>query len=269
MQDEFWSLRDREQVPGGPKTVQGIMATTSFACEEAAAIPPPYHSAILLTGSRFNHSCDPNVTRYWDSTKNVMVFHASRDIDAGEQLFVSYLPISDTYADRKARIDRYHFECKCRHCTASPEERAARDHIAQLNKDMTASCQALVKEKKYAEIAEIMKKHLALTETHYATEHRPVEHRLMELTMTLAMAYNHREFRHYHRQLHAWLRKMVPGHPFLESYLHVYNNPRCMMDDDQMEEYDAWWAREGHAAWDALLAEERAQGIMQEVCKDE
>ncbi|GIQ89585.1 hypothetical protein KIPB_012089, partial [Kipferlia bialata] len=147
LQDAFWALsdraeaereRDRETGETGetkgpslslklPKTLQGVITHNCFSCEDSH--PPPFHNCVCLTASRFNHSCVPNVTRYWNSDENAMVFHASRDIEAGEELFISRVPIKACYAERQRLLREACTECRCALCTASEEERAVHDAL--------------------------------------------------------------------------------------------------------------------------------------------
>ena len=54
--------------------------------------PLPAGSSVLLRlGSKFNHSCQPNVGFEWDFTKRMALFRALRPIASGEELCVSYL----------------------------------------------------------------------------------------------------------------------------------------------------------------------------------
>ena len=47
---------------------------------------------LLLTGSLFNHSNKPNLTRAWNNTTEKLVFTSVRDIKEGEELEVDYVP---------------------------------------------------------------------------------------------------------------------------------------------------------------------------------
>jgi SET domain len=67
--------------------------------------------------SYFNHSCSPNLAkrrigRQWQ-------FWAARDIEADEQLFISYLGGDENdldYTERDLRLDNWGFECSCSRC---------------------------------------------------------------------------------------------------------------------------------------------------------
>jgi len=47
---------------------------------------------LLLTGSLFNHSDSPNITRAWDNATEKLVFTSLREIKEGVELEVHYLP---------------------------------------------------------------------------------------------------------------------------------------------------------------------------------
>lgn len=74
-----------------------------------------YGSIILLNGSIFNHSCDPNVL--FGNNGDETIFITIRDIKKGEELCNSYISI---YLDREKRqktlLNQYGFICKCTRC---------------------------------------------------------------------------------------------------------------------------------------------------------
>jgi len=56
-----------------------------------------------------------------------MIFFATRDIKAGEQLFYSYCCIKQSASERKAELAPYGFTCTCASCVhATPETDALR-----------------------------------------------------------------------------------------------------------------------------------------------
>jgi hypothetical protein len=69
-----------------------------------------------------NHSCVANAVRVY--VGEVMVVHASRDIQAGEEIVWSYLP--PTLPDRRERLRLQHgFVCHCQRCTLEQDVRKA------------------------------------------------------------------------------------------------------------------------------------------------
>jgi len=74
----------------------------------------PGRMALFVAASRFNHSCAPNV--YADADRNECVIRALRDIKKGEEVCVSYVPVSDCLETRRKKLQAYGFECKCKRC---------------------------------------------------------------------------------------------------------------------------------------------------------
>lgn len=73
-------------------------------------------SALYLKASLFNHSCDPNGAFVFD--KNQIVIAATRKIEPGEEVSISYGPLF-YYQDkehRQLRMQSYDFECDCGAC---------------------------------------------------------------------------------------------------------------------------------------------------------
>ena len=67
------------------KSAVGVVLTNGFALGATA------ESGFFLTASYFNHSCRSNVVLTWVPEEGVTVFHAARDIAAGEELCTTYL----------------------------------------------------------------------------------------------------------------------------------------------------------------------------------
>jgi len=76
-----------------------------------------------MTSTEFSFSCIPNVGYAFNLPAFAMVFLASRDIKAGEQILYSYCGIQQSAADRKAELAPYGIEqCICTACVnATPE----------------------------------------------------------------------------------------------------------------------------------------------------
>ena len=80
-------------------------------------------------------SCLPNVTHAFKLSAFAMVFMASRDIKAGEQLFYSYCSSEQSASKRKTELAPYGIaQCICSSCVnATPETDAIREtYSAQL-----------------------------------------------------------------------------------------------------------------------------------------
>ncbi|KAK9467228.1 hypothetical protein V1512DRAFT_262251 [Lipomyces arxii] len=62
-----------------------------------------------------NHSCDPNCMLMFD--KNMMILRTMRDIDASEQITISYVDNAHPMNERRRHIlETYFFDCQCSSC---------------------------------------------------------------------------------------------------------------------------------------------------------
>ena len=74
---------------------------------------------ILFYATKLNHSCNPHV-KYYPSENNMMVFETIRQINAGDEVFDSYISSYLPPEERKSTLmSRYGFECKCEKCVAN------------------------------------------------------------------------------------------------------------------------------------------------------
>jgi len=89
--------------------------------------------AMYVPGSYFNHSqlgllfmsvtnneltcldCAPNVRK--ERIKRTMCFFTTRDVDAGEELCISYVDVQDDVVVRRAELPQnWYFDCACKRC---------------------------------------------------------------------------------------------------------------------------------------------------------
>ena len=73
-----------------------------------------------------NHACEPSVVTRYRSWKGatMMRVEALRDIEAGEELTVSYVDETQPLAARRAALASYRFECRCAKCERESREEA-------------------------------------------------------------------------------------------------------------------------------------------------
>lgn len=75
---------------------------------------------VYLIGSRFNHSCLPNISWDFNSNLSKMTFHTTRDIAESEELTVVY---DDVFRPRAIRCqelkDKFGFDCNYEVCEAT------------------------------------------------------------------------------------------------------------------------------------------------------
>lgn len=73
---------------------------------------------LLFLGSRFNHSCVPNVDYSKKKTDKHAVFKTTRIIEKGEELFISYADNELPDKERQERLQEgWEFICNCERCT--------------------------------------------------------------------------------------------------------------------------------------------------------
>ncbi len=95
---------------------------SDLASAAAAAIAAGGHeaasgTAIYITASLLNHSCDPNLNVGFPYNDGTVVLTAARDVEPGEQLTISYidrdLPVP---ARQEQLLFSYGFKCGCDRC---------------------------------------------------------------------------------------------------------------------------------------------------------
>mmetsp|Transcript_25258 Transcript_25258/g.47756 ORF Transcript_25258/g.47756 Transcript_25258/m.47756 type:complete len:320 (-) Transcript_25258:200-1159(-) len=75
-------------------------------------------TGVYLVPSFLNHSCDPNVGVEFPDNNSTMVLRARRDIQAGEQLHITYIDASATREVRQKELHwGYGFKCDCARCS--------------------------------------------------------------------------------------------------------------------------------------------------------
>ena len=71
---------------------------------------------LCKTASKFNHSCRPNAEVSWDDERQLVVATATRKIEEGQEIVISYI---DEICRRRKRSERLGFECRCPECRLS------------------------------------------------------------------------------------------------------------------------------------------------------
>ena len=112
------AVMDLSQQKEGDKTPQGIFQTNCYQLGDEVDF-----GGLFLTVARMNHSCRPNGAHHWRPDLHMMVVHASRDIEVGEEIMTSYGPSDwrDTEARRSYLRSRYTFDCRCDMCCEGNE----------------------------------------------------------------------------------------------------------------------------------------------------
>lgn len=94
-------------------------------------------SVLCLRLSRINHSCDPNSAHWYDTTYDVKVLSAVRDIEEREEICFSYIGFNDVSSNMSAEMSRMLLEgkwgircpylCLCRRHNALKRIKEARE----------------------------------------------------------------------------------------------------------------------------------------------
>jgi hypothetical protein len=69
--------------------------------------------------ARINHSCRPNAGNFWSEKTARRIIYAGRDIEMGEEITVSYIPLLKSIKQRQERLQQYGFICTCSACQSS------------------------------------------------------------------------------------------------------------------------------------------------------
>jgi hypothetical protein len=75
------------------------------------------HISLFPKIARINHSCRPNTSYIWNKRLGKQVLYATRRIEQGEELSVSYIPLLYNRSDRQKRLKQYGFKCSCEACS--------------------------------------------------------------------------------------------------------------------------------------------------------
>ncbi|KAG6095256.1 hypothetical protein E4U30_002608 [Claviceps sp. LM220 group G6] len=94
----------------------------------------PADRAIFLGACRSNHDCKNNAIYDWNTNIERNTVHAVRDINAGEEITISYVLILKNRESRQRTLKNvYHFTCRCSLCSLPNEQSQERDRkIAQI-----------------------------------------------------------------------------------------------------------------------------------------
>jgi len=136
----FWALCDSHS--RNERTACGVMLSNSLSMG-----PRLQDSGMLALGSRFNHSCSPNVSYSWQEELGRYFFHTACDVQEGDELTISYV---SPFRPRSIRQDtlavQFKFKCCCACCSLDPCAIKASDE---------RRCKMFILEKKLASLLEV------------------------------------------------------------------------------------------------------------------
>jgi hypothetical protein len=99
---------------------------------------PAYQLALFPAIARINHSCNPNAQANYHALHQTFNVHATRDIPAGDEVSINYLPEHGQLRDQRVSKleDGYGFTCNCAACDLATD---AGQQGEQSRKEMQAS----------------------------------------------------------------------------------------------------------------------------------
>lgn len=90
-------------------------------------------SGLFLLYSRINHACCPNAHAHYNGTTERLTVHATRAVEAGEQLFVQYVDVACQPREaRQEEAKKFGFTCECPTCADDPVPGLLRSRMYQL-----------------------------------------------------------------------------------------------------------------------------------------
>ncbi|KAK0649998.1 hypothetical protein B0T16DRAFT_350959 [Cercophora newfieldiana] len=102
--------------------INRVLNTNSFGIQ----VKDHFLAALCPEIARINHACRPNMFTRFSYETFTMEAVAYVDIQPGEELSVSYLPLNLLSEDRKAMVQKWGFNCTCSVCS-SPQKASESD----------------------------------------------------------------------------------------------------------------------------------------------
>ncbi|KAG6199377.1 hypothetical protein E4U10_005045 [Claviceps purpurea] len=92
----------------------GIVQTNALACGESSSTGAVYPTLCLI-----NNACRPNCQQTWNQEVKHETIHAIRDIAAGEEITIAYIPGGSSAERRHYLKEKFGFDCACEMCVLS------------------------------------------------------------------------------------------------------------------------------------------------------
>ena len=114
-----------------PQPRNKMLELEALVANNLLPVGPDMAGGVFPDACRFNHSCNNNAFRLWNPTIEAYTVHALTDIDAGEEITLTYLRTQDANSRSRARYlqKAYGFVCRCWLCTMPQEDREKMDYL--------------------------------------------------------------------------------------------------------------------------------------------
>ncbi|KAG6093086.1 hypothetical protein E4U30_004678 [Claviceps sp. LM220 group G6] len=122
--DAFLSMKNAHP-SAGDKCV-GIFRTNFLCLAESGDL------AIFQEACHINHDCESNAFHHWNENIKRHTVHATRDIQSGEEITISYVSsMTKWYARRETLRQSFTFTCWCRLCSLPEKQSQERDRVIE------------------------------------------------------------------------------------------------------------------------------------------
>lgn len=112
----------------GGTDIENVMKTNAFACQVDDGGVGDGYMCLFPSVARINHACRPNSHARFIPKSLLMEIKAMRDIQAGEEISISYGKIELKHTERQRLYkDGWNFTCTCSMCTATVYDIAGSD----------------------------------------------------------------------------------------------------------------------------------------------
>lgn len=130
-QAEFYACHEHREPH---ETSNDAQQRNLFILRSNAYMLPSGRSAMFPRLARVNHSCRPNAAHLWNPAArgDRVDWVAARDIEAGEEITVTYVNLLMTAAERQQRLAQYGFTCDCAACVGQGETDSRRARMGVL-----------------------------------------------------------------------------------------------------------------------------------------
>lgn len=90
-------------------------------------------SGLFPLYSRINHGCSPNAHAHYNATTERLTVHATRDLEAGEEVLVQYMGVACKPRElRQEEVQKHGFACLCPVCVDDPLPGVVRERMYRL-----------------------------------------------------------------------------------------------------------------------------------------